>query len=73
MHRDELMDDVLGARIDQKVWCRECMEEVMEEVAKGEAQLLMAETLETMEREGMVARCTDCGEPLTDWGPQSPK
>jgi hypothetical protein len=69
MHRDELTDDVLGARIEEKVWCRDCMVEVMAEVAKGEAQLLMPETIETMEREGMVIRCTDCGAPLTDLEP----
>lgn len=66
MHREELTDEVLGARIKENVWCRECMEEVMEEVPKGEVQLLTAEELEAMEREGgVVARCVDCGESLT--------
>lgn len=66
MQNEETMDDVLGASMGNEFWCRECMEEIAEAIDNGEAQLLTAETLETMEREGVVGHCVDCGRGLSD-------
>ena len=63
--RDEQRDEVAGFFTREKFWCRQCMEDALEAVDRGEGELLSQELLEQLEGEkGLIARCCECGEAL---------